>query len=49
MEEGFPMRAKGLVQAIIGAGGFVLEDVTVNPEMNEIKLAIRPTKREQCR
>ena len=43
------MRAKGLVQAIIGAGGFVLEDVTVNAEMNEIKLAIRPTKREQCR
>ena len=49
MEEEFPMRAKGLVQAIIGAGGFVLEDVTVNAEMNEIKLAIRPTKREQCR
>lgn len=43
------MRAKGLVQAIIGAGGFVLEDVSVNTEMNEIKLAIRPTKREQCR
>ena len=43
------MRAKALIQAIIGADGFVLEDVTVNAEMNEIYLAIRPTKREQCR
>lgn len=43
------MRAKGLVQAIIGGGGFVLEDITANTEMNEIYLAIRPTKREQCR
>ena len=34
--------------AIIGAGGFVLESVTVNAETNEINLAIRPTKREQC-
>ena len=49
MEEGFQMRAKKLVQAIIGAVGFVLEDVTVNAEMNEMNLAIRPTKREQCR
>lgn len=40
MEEGFPICAKGLVQAIIGAGGFVLEDVTVNTGINEIKLAI---------
>ena len=43
------MRAKGLIQVIIGAGGYVLGDVSVNAEMNEIKLAIRPTKREQCR
>lgn len=43
------MRAKGLVQAIIGAKGFVLEDITANTEMNEIYLAVRPTRREQCR
>ena len=43
------MRAKGLVQAIIGAGGFVLEDVAVNAEMNEINLAIRTARHEQCR
>ena len=43
------MRAKGLVQAIIGGGGFVLEDISANAEMNEIYLAIRPTNREQCR
>lgn len=43
------MRAKGLVQAIMGGGGFVLEDITANAEMNEIYVAIRPTKREQCR
>lgn len=30
------MRTKGLVQAIIGGGGFVLEDITANAEMNEI-------------
>ena len=40
------MRAKELVQSIIGAKGFVLEDVTISAEMNEMKLAIRPTKRE---
>lgn len=43
------MRAKELVQSIIGAKGFVLEDVTISAEMNEMKLAIRPTKREECR
>ena len=43
------MRAKELVQAIIGSKGFVLEDITVSTEMNEINLCIRPTKREQCR
>ena len=43
------MRAKELVQTIIGAKGFVLEDITVSAEMNEIKLAVRPTRREQCR
>ena len=49
MEEGTQMRAKKLVQAIIGGVGFVLEDVTVNAEKNEINLAVRPTKKEQCR
>ena len=43
------MRAKKLVQTIIGSAGFVLEDITVNPEMNEINIAVRPTKHEQCR
>ena len=43
------MRAKEFVQTIIGAKGFVLEDITVSAEMNEIKLAVRPTRREQCR
>ena len=43
------MRTKGFIQAIIGADGFVLEDVAVNAERNEINLAIRPTKHEQCR
>lgn len=43
------MRAKELVQSIIGAKGFVLADVTISAEMNEMKLAIRPTKREECR
>ena len=37
------MRAKKLVQTIIGSAGFVLEDITVNPEMNEINIAVRPT------
>lgn len=49
MEEGPQMRAKELVQSIIGAKGFVLADVTISAEMNEMKLAIRPTKREECR
>lgn len=43
------MRAKELIQDIIGAGVFVLEDITVNTGMNEIKLAVRPTKRERRR
>ena len=43
------MRVKGLDQAIIGGGEFVLEDITANAGMNEIYLAIRPTKREQFR
>ena len=38
------MRAKELVQAIIGSKGFVLEDITVSAEMNEIKLSVHPTK-----
>ena len=43
------MRAKELVQAIIGSKGFVLEDITVSAEMNEIKLSVHPTKREKGR
>ena len=43
------MRAKELVQSIIGSKGFVLEDITVGTEMNEIKLSVRPTKQEKCR
>ena len=43
------MRAKELVQTIIGSKGFVLEDITVDTERNEMKLSVRPTKREQCR
>ena len=43
------MRAKGLAQSIIGRQGFVLEDITVSAEMNEIKLSVHPTKREKCR
>ena len=43
------MRAKELIQAIIRAVGFVLEDVTVNTEMNEISLTIWPTRLEQYR
>ena len=38
------MRAKELIQAIIGAGGLVLYDITVNVEMNEIDLDTRLTK-----
>ena len=48
-EEGPQMRAKKLVQTIIGSAGFVLEDITVNPEMNEINIAVRPTEHERCR
>lgn len=44
-----PKCAKELVQATIGAGGFVLDDIIVNAEMNEISLTIRPTKRKQYR
>ena len=40
------MRAKELVQAIIGSKGFVLEDITGS---TEIKLSVHPTKREKCR
>ena len=43
------MRAKELVQAIIGSKGFVVEDITVSAEMNEIILSVRPTRRERCR
>ena len=43
------MRAKELVQAIIGSKGFVLEDITVSAEMNEMILSVHPTKRERCR
>lgn len=41
------MRAKELVQSIIGSKGFVLEDITIDTEMNEIKLLVRPTKKER--
>ncbi len=43
------MRAKELVQAIIGSKGFVVEDISVSAEMNEIILSVRLTRREQCR
>lgn len=43
------MQAKELVQSIIGSKGFVLEDITIDTEMNEIKLSVRPTKREKGR
>ena len=43
------MRAKELVPTIIGSKGFVLEDITVDTERSEMKLSVRPTKREQCR
>lgn len=43
------MRSKEFVQSIIGKGGLILGDVTVDAEMNEINLAIWPTKREQYR
>ena len=33
------MRAKKLVQTIIGAAAFCPEDITVKPEMNEINIA----------
>ena len=31
-----------LIQTIIGSAAFVPEDITVNPEMNEINIAVRP-------
>ena len=40
------MRVKELVQSIIGSKGFVLEDITIDTEM---KLSVRPTKREEGR
>jgi len=40
------MRVKELVQSIIGSKGFVLEDITIDTEM---KLSVRPTKREKGR
>ena len=43
------MRAKGLVQGIIGSKGYVLEDITISAEMNEIILSVRPTRRARCR
>ncbi len=43
------MRAKELVQHIIGGAGFVLKDITGHAEMNEIILSVRPTRREKCR
>jgi len=49
MEEGLQMQAKNLAQHIIGAQGFILEDITINTEMNEIIIVIRPTKQEACR
>lgn len=49
MEEGTQMRDKELIQAIIGAGGFVLKDVTDKAASNKINLGIRSTKWEQYR
>ena len=49
MEEGLWMQTKKLAQHIIGAGCFVLKDVNIDAEMNEIIIAVRPTKKEQCR
>ena len=43
------MRAKKFVQTIIGSAGFILKYITVNPEMNEINIAVRPTEHERCR
>ncbi len=43
------MRGKELVQAIVGAKGFVLEDMTSDSEKMEIRIAIHPTRKEQCR
>lgn len=42
IEDVILMHARGIVQASAGSGGFVLEDVTVDTEINEAKLAIRP-------
>lgn len=43
------MQAKELVQAIIGSKRYVVEDIAVSTEMNEIKVCIRPMKQEKCR
>ena len=49
MEEGPEMRAKELVEHIIGGAEFVLEDIISHAEMNEIILSVHPTRREKCR
>ncbi len=43
------MTAKGLVQLIIGATGFVLEAIRFDAEMNKVIVAVHITRREQCR
>ncbi len=43
------MTAKGLVQLIIGAAGFVLEEIRFDTEMNQVIVAVHTTRREQCR
>lgn len=43
------MRAKELVEHIIGGAGFVLKDIISHAEMNEIILSVHPTRREKCR
>jgi len=43
------MRTKNLAQLIIGASGFVLEDITMDAETSEITLAVRTSKHESCR
>ena len=43
------MRAKELVEHIIGGAEFVLEDIISHAETNEIILSVRPTRREKCR
>lgn len=43
------MQAKKLIQLIIGADGFVLEDAFIYTEINEVLIRVHLTKREKCR